>query len=108
MRRNLRQNMRKDKAKNVKQIVFSMQSKDEEKEEAGEEEEEQVEWELDEVSQGKHSQIDFETLTALAVARSLWIILQVVPLSTSPFLSLILSPSHITVFYSPVTLCTLL
>lgn len=38
MRRNLRQNMRKDKAKNVKQIVFSMQSKDEE--EAGDEEEE--------------------------------------------------------------------
>lgn len=30
MRRNLRQNMRKDKAKNVKQIVFSMQSQDEE------------------------------------------------------------------------------
>lgn len=42
MRRNLRQNMRKDKAKNVKQIVFSMQSQDEEEVEveAGEEEEE--------------------------------------------------------------------
>lgn len=54
MRRNLRQNMRKDKAKNVKQIVFSMQSQDEEEVEveAGEEEEE-VEWELVEVSQGK-------------------------------------------------------
>lgn len=49
-------------------------------------------------AKGKHSQIDFETLTALAVARSLWIILQVVSPSLSLFRSLLLFPSHITVF----------
>lgn len=108
MRRNLRQNMRKDKAKNVKQIVFSMQSQDEEavEVEAGEEEE-KVEWELVEVSQGKTLPNWFRDING--TCRRSFAVDYFTGSPSSLSLSLYLSlPSRITVFYSPVTLCTLL